>query len=208
MNDGLRRRLIGGTVVVVSALVIFPLLFKGEGYRERHLPSNIPEAPALPEVVVIEPQAPALPDTSELAPPVEPRPIEPMPPAEILKEEPAPTPAPAPAPSPAKAKVAAPEPVQVPSPDLDLHQDTPVLDAQNVPVAWTLQLASFRDEANARTLRKKLVGAGYKVYTRRIGDLVKVYVGPDIQRSKLERLQAQLKGDFGLSGIIIRFTTQ
>lgn len=200
MNDGFRKRLIGGTAVVVAALVIFPLLFNGEGYRERHLPSNIPEAPALPEVVTIEPQAPALPDTSEVAPPVEPRPIETMPPVEVLTAEADPAPAPEPAP--------APDPALAPSPDLGLHEDTPVLDEQNVPVAWTLQLASFRDESNARALRKKLVGAGHKVYTRRIGDLVKVYVGPDVQRSKLERLQAELKEDFGLSGIIVRFTTQ
>jgi len=187
MNEALRKRLIGAAAVVVAALVSFPLLFNGDGYRERHLPSNIPEVPALPVVVEIVPQLPALDDTSEVAPPVEPRPIEPMPAPEIVTDA-------APAPE--------------PLPDLDLREDTPVLDQQNVPVAWTLQLASFRDEANAKALRKKLVGAGHKVYTRRIGELVKVYVGPDVQRSKLEALQAELKDDFGLNGIIVRFTTQ
>ncbi|MFC6673491.1 SPOR domain-containing protein [Marinobacterium aestuariivivens] len=183
MNDGFRQRLIGGAAILVAALVFFPLVFDGEGYRERHLPSNIPAAPELPEVVTIEPQLPALPDTGELAPPQQAREIEPEPAPEVLPPQPA-------------------------LPDLNLPEDTPVLDGQNVPVAWTLQLASFRDEANAKTLRKKLVGAGHKVYTRKIGDLVKVYVGPDIQRGKLEALQTELKEDFGLNGIIVRFTTQ
>lgn len=183
MNDGFRQRLIGGAAILVAALVFFPLVFDGAGYRERHLPSNIPATPELPELVVIEPQQPALPDTREPAPPAEARSIEPMPAPEVL-------------------------PPQEPLPDLELPEDTPVLDEQNVPVAWTLQLASFRDEANAKSLRKKLVSAGHKVYTRKIGDLVKVYVGPDIQRTKLEALQTELKEDFGLNGIIVRFTTQ
>ncbi|GGO76068.1 hypothetical protein GCM10011348_02400 [Marinobacterium nitratireducens] len=187
MNEALRKRLIGAAAVVVAALVVFPLLFSGDGYRERHLPSNIPEAPALPEVVEIVPEAPQLETTEAVAPPTEPRPIEPMPAPEVVSEE-----APAPA----------------PLPDLKLHEDPPVLDQQNVPVAWTLQLASFRDESNAKALRKKLVAAGHKVYSRRIGDLVKVYVGPDVQRTRLEALQTELKSDFGLNGIIVRFTTQ
>lgn len=185
MNDGLRKRLVGAAAVVVAALVIFPLLFNGQGYRERHLKSQIPPEPAaVPEVVHVEPQMPKLPDTEAVAPPQKPRPVEPAP-----------------------KPVIAPE-VKDSAPDLAVQQDTPVLDDQNVPVAWTLQLASFRDEANARSLRKKLVAAGHKVYTRKIGELVKVFVGPDIQRSKLEALQNELKSDFGLNGIIVRFTTQ
>lgn len=184
MNDGLRQRLVGGAAVLVAALVFIPLLLDGDGYRERHLPGNIPPAPPLAEIVTIEPQAVALPDTQAVAPELEPREIEPVPQAVLL-----------------------PKAVES-TPDLALPDDTPVLDQQNVPVAWTLQLASFKDEANAKSLRKKLVGSGHKVYTRRIGDLVKVYVGPDIQRTKLESLQAELKKDFDLNGIIVRFTTQ
>ncbi len=184
MNDGFRQRLVGGVAVVVAALVFFPLLLDGDGYRERHLQSNIPPGPEMPEIVTIEPQMPALPDTQEIAPELEPREIEPMPEAVLLPQ------------------------AGESAPDMALGTDTPVLDVQNVPVAWTLQLASFKDEANAKSLRKKLVNSGHKVYTRRIGDLVKVYVGPDIQRTKLEALQAELKKDFDLNGIIVRFTTQ
>ncbi len=185
MNDGLRQRLVGAAAVLVAALVFIPLFFDGEGYRERHLPTNIPPGPAAVEIVTIEPQIAALPDTQDVAPALEPREIEPMGEAVLPVQD-----------------------VQTQTPDLALSTDTPVLDEQNVPVAWTLQLASFKDEANAKSLRKKLVGSGHKVYTRRIGDLVKVYVGPDIQRTKLEALQAELKKDFDLNGIIVRFTTQ
>ncbi|WP_020680400.1 SPOR domain-containing protein [Marinobacterium rhizophilum] len=185
MNDGLRQRLVGTAAVLVAALVFIPLFFDGDGYRERHLPSNIPPGPELAEIVSIEPQLEALPDTQAVAPALQPRDIEPVVEAVVPVRD-----------------------AQPVAPDLELSADTPVLDEQNVPVAWTLQLASFKDEANAKSLRKKLVGSGHKVYTRRIGELVKVYVGPDIQRSKLEALQAELKKDFDLNGIIVRFTTQ
>ncbi|MGB1239022.1 MAG: SPOR domain-containing protein [Pseudomonadales bacterium] len=87
-------------------------------------------------------------------------------------------------------------------------QDTPQLDTEGVPVAWTLQLASFRDESNARALRKQLLKAGHKVYTRASGDIVKVYVGPELQKKRLEVLKAGLKNEFGLDGLLVRFTTQ
>jgi len=82
------------------------------------------------------------------------------------------------------------------------------LDQQGVPVAWTLQLASFKDEANARALRKQLLKAGHKVYSRKNGSLVKVYVGPEINKQRLEALKQGLKKDFGLDGLLVRFTTQ
>lgn len=83
-----------------------------------------------------------------------------------------------------------------------------VFDAEGVPVAWTLQLASFRDEANARALRKQLIKAGHKVYTRASGDIVKVFVGPELEKKRLELLKAGLKKEFGLDGLLVRFTTQ
>lgn len=183
MKEQHKKQLIGLAAVLVSALVLFPLLLDGTGYRERHLQERIPPAPALPPLVEIEPQSSVLPDTVEPAPPVQPAVVAvPVPP---LKE----------------AVVAA-------RPVIDATQDTPTLDEEQIPVAWTLQLASFRDEANARSLRSELVEAGYKVYIRNGPDLVRVFVGPDMQRSRLESLQARLKKDYALDGMIVRFTTQ
>jgi len=82
------------------------------------------------------------------------------------------------------------------------------LDQQGVPVAWTLQLASFKDSANARALRKQLLKAGHKVYSRKTGALVKVYVGPEMNKQRLQALKKGLKEDFGLDGLLVRFTTQ
>jgi len=179
MDKVSKKRIIGALALVFAGIVLLPLLFDGEGYRERQLTSNIPPAPAIPVATSIEQQHKPLPDTQSY-------------PEAVVPEQPAVAEVTAPKPAVKKPKVVAP----------------PVLDEQNVPVAWTLQLASFKDEANARSLRKQLVAAGHKVYTRKSAKLVKVYVGPDAQRERLEKLKARLQKDFGLDGILVRFTTQ
>ncbi|BBB29433.1 SPOR domain-containing protein [Neptunomonas japonica] len=187
MEESVKRRLLGLSVIVVAAVVLFPLFLTGEGYRERHLESRIPPAPSMPDVVSFEPQTKLLPDTSEYAP-IQKAPEEVV----VLVEK-----------KPEKKAV-----TQEKRPVVSTRTDKPQLDEQNVPVAWTLQLASFKDESNARALRKQLVEAGHKVYTRKNANLFKVYVGPDMKRQRLEKLKAALQSDFGLDGIIFRFTTQ
>ena len=187
MQQKVKYRLVGLAVILVSAAIIFPLLFDGSGYKERHLTSEIPDAPERPEIVRITPKNKPLPDTSV--------PAEPKAPVVIPEQD-------------AVVKERIEKRVEKEKIALDVRKDQPVLDQQGVPVAWTLQLASFKDEANAKSLRKQLISEGYKVFTRKQGELVKVYVGPEFQKSRLEGLKAQLKKDFGLSGMIVRFTTQ
>lgn len=187
MQQKIKYRLVGLAVILASAAVVFPIFFDGAGYKERHLASEIPEAPERPEIVRIQPKSTPLPDTSTAA--------EPMEPVELPKP-------------PEKVKKTIEKIVKKNDVKIEIHDDQPVLDQQGVPVAWTLQLASFKDEANAKSLRKQLITEGHKVFTRKQGDLVKVYVGPEFQRTRLEALKLKLKTDFGLNGIIVRFTTQ
>lgn len=187
MQQKVKYRLVGLAVILVSAAMVFPIFFDGAGYKERHLMSEIPEAPERPEIVRIEPKSVPLPDTSV--------PAEPMAPVVLPKPS-------------EKVKKIIDKVVVANQVTIDIHKDQPVLDQQGVPVAWTLQLASFKDEANAKSLRKQLISEGHKVFSRKQGDLVKVYVGPEFQKTRLEALKLKLKTDFGLNGIIVRFTTQ
>lgn len=187
MQQKVKYRLVGLAVIIISAAIIFPVFFDGAGYQERHLVSAIPEAPAQPDIVRITPKNKPLPDTS--------KPAEPLPPTSLPEP-------------PVEVKPAIKETVAKEKITLDVRKEQPVLDRDGVPVAWTLQLASFKDEANAKDLRKQLISAGHKVFTRKQGELIKVFVGPELQRSRLEDLRTNLKNDFGLNGIIVRFTTQ
>ncbi len=183
MNEQQKKQIIGAFALLAVGVVVLPLVLDGAGYRERHLESRIPAAPEPVAALDVSPQLPALPETFEPAAPADPAVI--SVPVEALQKS-----------------------IEEAAPALDPQVDTPALDQDQVPVAWTLQLASFRDEANARALRNELTKAGYKVYIRHVTGLVKVFVGPELQRTRLESLQARLKQEYALDGIVVRFTTQ
>ena len=75
--------------------------------------------------------------------------------------------------------------------------------------AWAIQLGSFRHKKNVDDLVKKLKGAGYTSFTRPIktknGTLTKVFVGPELSRSSLDKKLPALKKLTGMAGKVARF---
>lgn len=83
-------------------------------------------------------------------------------------------------------------------------------DASNADDAgWVIQLGSFRHEKNVQTLLNKLEKAGYRAFSRRIntssGPLTKVFVGPDLDKKKLEAALPHLRELTDLKGKVTRF---
>jgi DedD protein len=76
--------------------------------------------------------------------------------------------------------------------------------------AWAIQLGSFRHKKNVEELVKKLETAGYTVFTRPIqtknGTLTKVFVGPELIKSSLEKKIPALKTLTNVQGKVARFT--
>lgn len=186
VKSGLKRRMVGALALVIISLAISPLLFDAAGYKERQLVNRIPPAPkpfAPIEVSAASQQAAT--DTINIAPaePAEPVKLEPLPEEleqKLAKVDPGPSPA----------------------------ADTPRLDQDGLPVGWGLQLASFRDERNAKALQADLIEDGYKVYIRRSDSLVRVYIGPEMQRTRLETLKDSIKAKYSLDGMITRFSVE
>ena len=81
----------------------------------------------------------------------------------------------------------------------------PVLDVQGLPQSWVVQLASFKSETNAKTLRDKLVKAKYAAYMQTSDDNYRIFVGPVNTRSEAETLKAKLKKGYKLSGFIVTY---
>lgn len=71
--------------------------------------------------------------------------------------------------------------------------------------SWIVQVGAFSDLANARNLRDKLVAAGYKVYTRKAGEVYRVYVGPEVRRYRLESKVADLEARLGSKVLIMKY---
>jgi DedD protein len=96
----------------------------------------------------------------------------------------------------------------------DLASQTVIERPQNSEsgAGWVVQLGSFRHQKNVRVLLEKLENAGYRAFSRPIrtqsGLLTKVFVGPDLQKNKLEAALPHLKELTDLDGKVTRFTVQ
>jgi DedD protein len=74
---------------------------------------------------------------------------------------------------------------------------------------WVVQLGSFRHEKNVKDLLRKLNVAGYRAYSRPVmtsmGKLTKVFVGPELDKEKLELALPHLTEITKLKGRITPF---
>ena len=86
----------------------------------------------------------------------------------------------------------------------------PQLDKQGLPDAWSVRLASFGEQENAKALVARLLKQGYKAYSRTLGSsqgkLEAVYIGPVLTKSETEALLSELEAEFGLEGIAVKFS--
>lgn len=188
-----KERLLGLLVLLALAAIFLPMLLDGDGARQGRLQAVLPEAPAASEIIHYQSQYQSHQDTSELA---DPRPT----PERSLRLPPEPLPET----GTLALSVDAPSepPIITKS---SLGAEMPVLDQQGVPVGWTLQLASFKERANAEALQQRLLKRGYQAYIRDKGALSKVFVGPDLQKTAIDSLKVELKREFKLDGLVLRF---
>ncbi len=74
-------------------------------------------------------------------------------------------------------------------------------------MAWAVQVGSFSEHENATTLRDQLRAAGFAAFEERaISDGEEVYrvkVGPEFNRARAEDLQARLRVQQDLQGIVV-----
>jgi len=74
--------------------------------------------------------------------------------------------------------------------------------------SWMLQVASFKDVENALKLRDKLRAQHYVTHVeeRKQGAtrIWRVRIGPDLDKSKIQKIQATLDKEMGLRGLIVQ----
>lgn len=213
LDKGMKQRMVGALVLVALAVIFLPMLFTRED-ELRQVRVEAPEAPAMPSLPQVQvepvqvPEPQALPEQSEqpsvvvdestapvtapsqpiapvvtVAPAAQPKPQTPVPTPPVAKVEARPAPA-APA-----AKPAAPSKI----------------DANGLPVSWSIQLASLSNRAGAENLQKTLRSQGYNAYIRSADGMNRVFVGPLIERAEAERLRDVINRQQNLKGIVVRF---
>jgi len=202
VDKGLLQRIVGALVLVALAVIFVPMLFNRED-AGRQVAVDAPEMPDAPAVPVIETQPVEVPE-----PEVEPFPEE----FEIIEEGPQTAQPESPAapiePAPVLTE---PEPASEPAPaqvDNASTRQTPEekrLDTANLPVSWSVQLASLSSRENAEKLQQTLRSQGYNAYIRTADGMNRVFVGPLVERAEANRLRDQLQRQQKLDGFVVRF---
>lgn len=192
LDKGLKQRMVGALVLVALAVIFLPMLLSREDEMHRVVVDApaMPQAPATAEIIV---QPAEVVEPEEL--PQEPVPVEEVNPQIVeVPEQPKPT-------SPPVAEPSKPEQAATSAPAKPDNR----LDANNLPISWSVQLASLSSRAGAETLQKTLRSQGYNAYIRTFDGMNRVFVGPLIERAEAERLRDQLNRQHKLSGFVVRF---
>lgn len=213
------KRLVGVLVLIALAVIFLPMLFKKDAPTEVITvePVAMPDTPAAPQFPAeeIEVPEPVTDETYELvedtraaneaAPtssiPVSPKPIK----IEVIEEaEPAPAVAAKPAPAkPAKpAKPAAAKPV---TPKPAQKAAAPGIDKNNLPVSWSVQIASLSNKANAEALRDSYRKKQYNAYVRSTGGVHRVLIGPLVKDAEARALCKSLKAREKQDCFVVRY---
>ena len=190
LDKGLKQRMVGALVLLALAVIFLPMLLSRED-ESRRVQVDAPEMPAVPEMPNIEVQPVAVPEPQLLPDePVAPDAPQSLEPVEAPSLE---QPAAAVVPAPAAAPVAAPPAAQT------------KLDANSLPISWSVQLASLSSSDGAQKLQKTLRSQGYNAYIRSVDGMNRVFVGPLIERAEADRLRDQLNRQHKLNGFVVRF---
>ncbi|RBO79870.1 SPOR domain-containing protein [Marinomonas aquiplantarum] len=179
----LTYRLIGAGLMVASAAIVLPLVLDGERPPELDMQVVVSEPPAF-EVVDIAPVKSAQEIATEEAEKA-PQDIQLIPLAKSVT----------PSATQPKQEVKAPEPVK-----------TAKTEPKKVADRWAVQIATFKSKNNATRLVEKLKKANYDAYSMTTNSLYKVFVGPEFKRDTSKKIRDDIKKEFGLAGLVVKYS--
>jgi DedD protein len=203
MDRVLKQRIVGALVLVALAIVFIPMLFTRQDETRQVVvePAPQPQAPAMPDVELKPVETPevipdkpeggssSLPSAAIAAAPE-------LSESEVTSSQAASQPT---APAVAQAPQVKPTPA-VPAPQAEKR-----LDANDLPVSWSVQLASLSNKARANELQSTLRSQGYNAYVRSVDGMTRVFVGPVVDRAEADRLRDQLSRSQKVNGFVVRF---
>lgn len=197
----LLQRIVGALVLVALAVIFVPILFNRDDV-DQQIAVDAPAMPETPAAPIIETQPVEVPEPAVEAIPEDYEIIEedsvaesgiPANPIDAVPAEAQPAPG-----APEQAVTEAP-------PLMPENAEEQRLDTANLPVSWSVQLASLSSRENAEKLQKTLRSQGYNAYIRSADGMNRVFVGPLVERAEANRLRDQLQRQHKLDGFVVRF---
>ncbi len=213
MQQATKQRIAGSVVLIALALIFLPIIFDGQGSYDAQISSRIPPAPIIlplpdpvptrPVIIANQPDfAPSLPNSENAENPE----LEEA--AESAVDEP---------PidqgsqvAPLVSREADSDGAEIVDSQPSYLREAPQLGADGLPQGWSVRLGTFSDRSNAAKLLERLIESGYKAYARDIereqATLTAVFVGPWLDRDRVDGYQKELQDEFKLAGYVVRYT--
>lgn len=175
MASQFQNRLVGAVVIVALGVIILPSILDG---KKKHYQAQFAAIPLVPNTEA-EPSTSSLPPVTEALP-------------EMI------------APPPVTALPSVSEPVVTPP-----VNETPLTKpAETAPKgqAYVIQLGALNNADQVNSIRAQLQLNGYRVYTLPAtpvaGKVTRIFIGPEINKSKLDAELANLKKLTNLEGVV------
>lgn len=192
MDAPLKQRLVGGLILLALGVVFWPIIFVAPEGESLAKPEGIPPAPRVASSALPAPDSQGLrasprPQASD----------------EAAVED-------ADVTLPIEPEAVASWPVTKPGPvTREVSPEVPALDADGLPIAWSLQVATMSSREKAQQLRDELIHQQMKAYVKplqRGGDrLYRVYVGPKFERAQLEAIKQSVDARYGVESLVSRY---
>jgi len=216
VNDILKQRLVGALILLALGVVFWPIIFVGPDEQSAAELQPIPPPPGVSTASIDPPEQGRLRGSPELETQDDGTVLDAPLTADDAGEgegrsesDPASTPS-------APTVKAGEEPAQNTddsSAGGEVRSEAPqrlAMDANGVPVAWALQVATVSSAEKAESLRKRLMELHHKAYISRVSSggksLYRISVGPKFERAELEKLQAGINAEFGVNSVVARYT--
>lgn len=212
MNSSFINRLVGTSIVVIAAIVFIPNILDGE---KVHYKEGFKAIPERPEFKTIDLQD-AVEQKMDQAKPLKEDVVQEVTPDDEVYEQ-----------HNAVNESDYAQETKVVEADVSPQAATPVKSAETVKkesktistrqsdenltdMAYVIQLGSFSHAANVKALQKTLTANGFKTFTKPVktpnGTLTKVFVGPSLDKSELQRKLPELKTLTKLNGKITQYS--
>lgn len=199
MRESVKHRLIGAAVLAAIAVLFLPSFFKDRQQYQVDTSSHIPGRPSITAVDFNEPTRP---DNIEPAP---------APETMFVPDEAEVSSVPqAVSAEQLASSVTAASSVQSVSSVATAQTAVPVipLNAQGLPDAWVVQVASLSSQAAANKLRDQLQAEGHKAYVRSVAGattIFRVFIGPKQDKAQALAIKSQLDKQLKVNSLVLPF---
>lgn len=185
IEERLKERLVGAVVLTAVAVIVIPMAFEERSKSEQTPVTQSQTGFTSSVLPAAHPSPPD--DVVDVEPALAPISTTDGPPQDLAPDR-----------FPGQTATHSPKP-----PEAETLSESPPTDATRA--GWVVQLASFSREANAKSLRAKLVAQGFAAFIEKTSSVYRVRVGPTSGQQQARDLRAALKLAVNLHGVVVRY---